>query len=181
MAPALGMVKFVIGVEARMPAMPLEQRFPMPAATVGEYLALQVEEFVRSRGLAYFPPLEYFNLNAGVDPGLLGIAHEMSALACHWIKSETRARVAEAFSDLRIEHVHCPAFLMPGVRLRDPNRHTLLSAHYSPDVVREELFVALLVKGQDSVGLEQLAGAKVRGALEDSLSDVKILAVQRVA
>lgn len=160
MAAELRVVEVALTVEVATSPEPFRLRFGLSPMELGERLADQVMEQARLRRLGYFPPLEFFIHQEGVDQGLLRMAEEMGRFACQWVGGEARNRVAHAFSRLEIRHLHTTAFTMPAVRPGRADSRAALAAHYAPDTVRVELRVATLEKGEPA-GLDRLAARKV--------------------
>lgn len=145
---------------------------------LGESLAAQVSDYVRREGLGYYPPLGYFVQTPGLDPDLLALTQEIARYSCEFVDQEIRRQLRGVFSSVRVEQMHCTAYVMPHVRKGQPNALLELCRHYTPDTVKLELIVVMLEKGLMAEEIEQLAGSKALRQLSDGFASVDLLGVR---
>ena len=153
----LHIAKIALTVKAKLPRQALQQHFPAPVESLGEQLAQQAMDYVDRQSLGYFPALEYFQEQGGIETYLLDAAGQMSLLAVTMTKQEVTRILQPLFSSVRVGTVQSLAYTMPVVRPSQPNAHQLLAEHYLPDTVKFEAFVSLIQKKPPEPGIESAA------------------------
>jgi len=138
-----------------------------------------VDVFARRERLGYYPALDYFQGNAGLDPHLLRAAREMGdAVAAH-VRAVAAETLWPVFSQVRVTRTQVAAFTMPRVSMSAPDAPNALAAHYLPNRVRLELDLAAIEKGAPPEGIERFFGTKAMRNLMDRFETVEVAVTQR--
>lgn len=135
----------------------LAQHLPSSPAVVGEMLTTQIVEHVNQSRLGYFPALDYFQQQGGVDAELIEAAQTIGWFAARYAREEIQRRLRPFFSSLSFQSVHTQAFSMPAVRASQINAWQILCAHYTPDTVKIDIIAAVLKKQSNPQGLANWA------------------------
>jgi hypothetical protein len=152
----------------------LEQRLAASPRVVGDALASQVQAYARREGLGYYPALEFFQHQGGIDPELLSAAQNIAWYACEWVCEQIRVRLRAPFSSVSIDTVQSLAFTMPSVRSQQPNAFEALAAHYAPNRVRVHIRVSNIVKGEPQ-GMDKFARQMALRWLKDRFESVQVI------
>ena len=143
---------------------------------VGGELAQQVMEYSREHSLGYFPALDFFRSQGGVDSELLEAAESIGWLACNLAREEVARKTRAVFSSISFQAVQSLAFTMPTVRPGQPNAFNLLSEHYSPNGVKLEMAVSLIQKRPADEGIERFSRQVVSRWLKPSFKTLEVSA-----
>jgi hypothetical protein len=166
--------KIALTIKAKLPREALQQHFPAPVGTLGEQLARQVIDYVNQESLGYFPALEYFQEQGGIDAYLLDATGQMSLLTVTMTKQEVSRVLQPLFSSVHIGTVQSLAYTMPAVRPSQPQVEQLLAAHYLPDEVKFEAIVTLLQKKPPEPGIENAAKQIALRWLDDIFPEIEV-------
>jgi hypothetical protein len=143
---------------------------------VGGELASQVMEYSREHDLGYYPALDYFRTQGGIDSELLEAAESIGWLACNLAREEVTRKTRPVFSSVSFLAVQSLAFTMPTVRPGQPNALTLLAEHYSPNGVKLEMEVSLIQKRPADEGIERFSRQVVSRWLKPSFKTLEVSA-----
>lgn len=111
--------------------------------TIGENLAEQIDDYVRSGELSYYPPLDFFRERPdAVDPALLALLDELAGFSAYYGRHELRRRPLPIFAAAQVTQLSVQAYAMPRIRRRQRDRLTALACHYAPDTLRAELLLS---------------------------------------
>jgi hypothetical protein len=178
--PPLHLSKIALTLVLQVSEDVLDRYLPASAQVVGEELAREVSEHVRAEKLGYYPALDYFQSQGGVEKSLLEAAEHISWLVATLVRDEIRKRLRPVFSSVSIQAVQPVAFTMPPVRPNQPNAHVALTKHYTPDTVKVNLLVTLFQKVEAEEGLEKLADHMLWRWLKDVFESVEVTSAQLV-
>lgn len=176
----LHVARIALTIKAKLPHEALQQHFPAPVETLGEQLAQQVMDYVAEQSLGYFPALEYFQENGGIDAYLLEATGQMSLLSVTMANQEASRILQPLFSSVRIGTVQSLAYTMPAVRPSQPQARQLLAEHYLPDKVKFEAFVTFLQKTAPEQGIENAARQIALRWLDDIFQEVEVTSARLV-
>lgn len=153
---------------------------------VGEELAQAVQAVVRAQKLGYFPALEYFRAEPGIDDALLDAVDHIAWLATTVVRDEVRRRLRPVFASVRFSALQTLAFTLPPVRPGQPRALERLAQHYTPDTVKADLLLDLVQRGAPPAeatgegtgedGLGHLAAQMVTRWLEPCFAELEITA-----
>ena len=118
---ALHFNKVAVTIEIKVPHESIVRHSAASPHTVGHEIAEQVHHYAQSHKLGYYPALEYFNKQGGVDSDLINAAESISWLAAQIVCNEVKTKLRPIFAGISIESVHNKAFTMPMVRLVQAN------------------------------------------------------------
>lgn len=153
----------------------LAQKFGEPALSMGSALAEQVGNYVRTNKMGYYPALDFFKQNEGIDKKLLDDAEHLSWQVCEWVQREIRARLREAFSNIHFDQIQSVAYSMPKIRPKMPQASDLLTDHFSPDSVRLTMIASSIERSNINLdGYEKLAVHKLRRWLESAFETIEV-------
>lgn len=153
----------------------LEQEMGKLVLSIGPKLAQQVDILVRKEKLGYYPALDYFKDQVGIDPNLYNAAEHVASLVCDLVRYEIKKQFSEPFSSLEFENVQSVSFSMPRVRPNDGRALESLAEHYSPNVVRLVINTSSIERATTSrENYEKLAAHKAFRWLEGRFDSVEI-------
>ena len=143
---------------------------------VGGELAKQVMEYAREQKLGYYPALDFFRSQGGVDAELLDAAESIGWLACNLAREEVTRKTRPVFSSVSFLAVQSLAYTMPTVRPGQPNVYTRLAEHYTPNGVKLDLDVSLIQKQPADEGIERFSRQVVSRWLKHSFKTLEVSA-----
>jgi hypothetical protein len=171
---SLHIAKIALTIKAKLPLQALQQHFPAPVETLGEQLAQQVMDYVREQSLGYFPALEYFQEQGGIEDYLLDATAQMSLLTVTMTKQEVSRVLQPVFSSVQVGTVQSLAYTMPSIRPSHPQAGKLLAEHYLPDKVKFETVVTLLQKTKPEPGIEKAARQIALRWLDEIFPEIEV-------
>lgn len=143
---------------------------------VGGELAQQVMEYVREHNLGYYPALDFFRNQGGIDAELLDAAENLGWLACNLAREEVTRKTRAVFSSVSFLAVQSLAYTMPTVRPGQSNVYTRLAEHYTPNGVKLDLDVSLIQKQPAAEGIERFSRQAVSRWLKNSFKTLEVSA-----
>lgn len=153
----------------------LKQEMGELVAAIGPNLARQVQAYVKSEQLGYYPALDFFSGRTGIDPNLLSASEHVASLVCDYARYQIKLQLREPFSNIQFEKIESLAFSMPRVLPSDTEALQKLSLHYSPNVIRAAISTSSVEKSDSNKeGYERRATHKARHWLEDKFESVEI-------
>lgn len=147
---------------------------------VGEELADAVQAYVREHKLGYYPALEYFRDQGGIDSALLEAADGIAWVASSLVREEVRVRLRPIFASVRFGALQALAFTLPPVRPSSAEPRAALARHYTPDTVKLDLLVTLLQRETPPDGLDTLASHMLVRWLKPSFAALEVTAARQV-
>lgn len=135
----------------------LSQHSVASAEIVAGQLAFAISDYVRKHGLGYYPALDFFRRQGGIDVELLDAEDSLAWLACKLARGEIQKKLRAAFSSMKFHGVQSQAFKMPTVRPGQNNSLELLAQHYSANFVRLDMSVTLIQKQPADDNLQRYA------------------------
>lgn len=154
----------------------LSQHSAAAPEIVGGELATQIMDYAREHRLGYYPALDFFHQQGGIDQELLDAAESIGWLACNLAKEEVRRKTRQVFSSLSFQAVQSLAYTMPSIRPGQPNAFNLLSEHYSPNGVKLEMDVSLIQKRPADESIERFSRQVVSRWLKSSFKTLEVSA-----
>lgn len=124
----------------------LAQHSVASAQIVGTELALVIDNYVREHALGYYPALDYFRSQGGIDTELLDAEEGLAWLACRLVREEIQKKLRAAFSTMRFLELQSTAYSMPTIRPGQSNALNRLGQHYSTNFVKVDMAVSLIQK-----------------------------------
>ncbi|MBD3620122.1 MAG: hypothetical protein HUJ28_11690 [Chromatiales bacterium] len=143
---------------------------------VGTEIAQQVMDYVRDHDMGYYPALDYFRQQGGIDEELLEAAESLAWLACNLAREEVKRKTREVFSNVQFEAVQSLAFTMPTVRPGQNNAYTRLSDHYTPNSVKLDMDVSLIQKQPADASIERYCRHVISRWLKHSFRELEVSA-----
>jgi len=160
----------------------LERHLAASPRVVGAELAMQVNDYVNSHGLGYYPALAYFKeldeRQAGVEAELLKAEDEIAWFVTNWMEGEVKRLLRRQFVKLRFESVQATAFTMPTVRPRHNDAVEKLAQHFTVDRVRMLIEVTSAGKraGGDPESVAENTAERAREALQQLFPKLQLAA-----
>lgn len=170
----LHIVKVALIVRAKLPHYAFQQHVPGNIDGLGEQIAVQVSEYVKQQQLGYYPALEYFQNQAGVDDYLLDAVEQTSVLAVSMCKQEVKKILQPIFSTVQVGTCQSLAYTMPTIRPNQPHALKRLAEHFVPDRVKFELEVSLIQRHEPVEGIEKSAKQMVLRWLKDAFDELEV-------
>lgn len=152
----------------------LEQHLAATPSIVGVELANQVFQYERQHRLGYYPAIDFFQQQGGVDKDLLNALQNISWVATSLVRDEIRTRLRSVFSNIQFETIQTLAFTLPAVRPSNPNALHELNNHYSATVVKVSLIATLIQKTQNTDSIENLAKNMVYRWLKEHFREIEV-------
>lgn len=167
--------KIHISLKVRVPYGVLEKHLASSAEVVGHNLTEQVVNYVNANKLGYFPALDYFQSEPGIDADLMDAAETIGWFASKYAHEEIQRRMRPFFSSISFQMVQIVAFSMPSVRPTQLNAWHDLMGHYTPDVIKLDLIVSVIKKNDRQEGLSNWSRQLFRRNLEGCFQDLEVL------
>lgn len=152
----------------------LRQHLGVMGATLGTDLANAVDAATREQRLGYFPALDYFIDQAGVNPALLTTTSNLARTVRDHVRREVQQHLAPFFSQIIIRRITSPAYTLPRVSPQQADALEALARHYFPDSVRLDLVVSSVERGPHVENPEQTATRRVLWNLRDYFERVEV-------
>jgi len=145
---------------------------------VGETIAQQVHEYVTREGLGYYPAIDYFQEQTGVDRELIDALGNISWVATGMVRNEIRIRMRPVFSIIHYESIQTIAYTMPTARPGQKDALALLAKHFTADTVKVNLNATLIQKLADPQFAEKMADSLAYRWLKPHFADVQVTSVK---
>jgi hypothetical protein len=172
--PRLLATRVALTLLVGIPPAVFERHLPSSPQLVGRLLAEAVVHYEREHGLGYYPALDFFQEQGGVDPELPNAAENIAWLGSSLVREEVQVRLRGVFANVKIQSIQCQAFAMPTVRPHTPDALERLSEHFTPDRIKLDLLVTLFRKEDAAEGMERMARNMVHHWLKDSFEFMEI-------
>jgi len=144
---------------------------------VAENLAEQVMAYEREHALGYYPAIEFFQQQGGIEPELIDALENISWVLTSMVRNEIRLRLRPMFSQLKIESLKTLAFTMPTVRPGQQNAKANLVNHFSGTTVKVNLIATLLQKVVDTRAAAKMAESMCYRWLKEHFSSIDVTSV----
>lgn len=177
---ALNFIKLAIHFKVRLTGESMQRHMSASPYVVGEELATQITRYAKEHKLGYYPAIDFFQHNGGVDQDLLDAAGNISWLVTNMVREEVRVRLRPLFSNIKFESLHTQAYTMPTIRPGQHNAYPLLVDHYTPDQVKVNIIASLLRKRESPREAEQMARHQVCRWLKDRFESLEITNIQAI-
>lgn len=174
----LNLAKVAVSVMVQIPEQVFERHVPSSPRVVGQALAEAVMACERAQGLGYYPALDFFQEQGGVEPELLNAAENIAWLGTSLVREEVAIRLRSVFSSVTFQSVYCPAFTMPTVRPGQPDAVNRLARHFTPDRVKLDLRLTSFRKQANEEGFDRLAEHMLYRWLKDSFEEIRVTSVR---
>jgi len=165
---------------ASLPPHIFERHLPSSPFVVGEHLADEVMKYVQANNLGYYPALEYFELQGGIDKDLLEAAEHISWFDCKIAREELQRKLRPAFADIVFNSIQTVAFTMPSVRPGQLNGRHALIKHYTPDTVKIAMTVNARCDDQSVESLVSWARQSVYHCLKGCFHTIEVTSVREL-
>ena len=147
---------------------------------VGEELASQISQYASERRLGYYPAIDFFQENGGIEKDLLDTIGSISWLVTNLVREEVRVRLRAAFSSVKFESLQTQAFTMPTIRPGQNNAFQMLTEHYTPDQVKVNILASMVRKKENHYEAEQMAKHLVCRWLKNSFESLDVTNVKAI-
>lgn len=172
--------KVELNILVTLPEHVFERHLPSSPYVVGTELADQVVAYVREHELGYYPALDFFEQNGGLDPELLEAASHISWFVANLVRDEIRRKLRSIFASLNFQSVQTVAFTMPGVRPSQLNAYTELVEHYTPDTIKVGLVAGVFQKRENDEALARWASNTAYRWLKNSFENFEVTSAMSV-
>lgn len=177
---ALKFIKLAINFKVRVSEESMQRHMSASPYVVGEELANQISDYAKQHELGYFPAIDFFLHNGGIEKDLLDAAGNISWLLTNLVREEVRVRLRPVFSTIKFESLQTQAYTMPGVRPGQNNAHLLLIDHYTPDQVKVNIIASMVQKQENPREAEQIARQQVCRWLKSRFDVLEISNIQAI-
>ena len=158
----------------QVPESSLERHLAASPIVVGEELAQQVLAYEQQHHLGYFPAIDYYIQQGGIDVELLEALQNITWVTTNMVRNELRIKLRPVFSQVRFETIQTTAYTIPTVRPNDANVLDQLINHYSATKVKVALLTTLIQKIQDGEAAAKMASSMCHRWLKPHFSSVKV-------
>lgn len=170
----------VLSATVQVPDAAFERHSPFSPQDIGAQLATQIDAYVRSASLGYYPALDYFQKEALLDASLFEILDQLAWLGTSLVREEVRSRLRPLFASVQVRSMQAVAYSMPQVRPGQADAVQKLAQHLTPNRARFDLLLTVLrrqaeVENLDSY-VERIAWRHLSDAFDTiEIGNVKIL------
>lgn len=162
-------------LQLTVPAAVYAQHLAASPEVVGGELARQVDAYARTNRLGYYPALDFFRRQGGIDPELIQAADDIAWFSAQYARSEITRRLRSVFSTVAVEAITPQAFSMPAIRPSQLNALDNLARHYTPDTLRIELRVSMIHRDPDAENMDRLAVRQALRMLGTGVGTVEVI------
>jgi len=148
--------------------------------SLGERLALLVDQWVREHETGYYPALEFLASQGAVPPDLYESLRHLAATLRKRVKRDVQTRLWPVFSSVHIERAQSLAFQLPHPRPGRPHAIADLARHYFPNVVRLDLVLSSLDKPHHLEDVVRMSEQKALRNLLDHFETISVTTARRL-
>lgn len=172
--------RIALNILVRLPEHVFERHLPSSPYVIGTELADQVVAYVREHELGYYPALDFFENNGGLDPELIEAASHTSWFVANLVREEIHRKLRPIFASLSFQSVQTVAFTMPTVRPAQLNAYNELVEHYTPDTIKVGLVVGVFQKRENDEALTRWARHTAYRWLKNSFEEFEVTSAMAV-
>ncbi|MDH5444244.1 MAG: hypothetical protein OEY52_01735 [Gammaproteobacteria bacterium] len=177
---ALNFMQLAVNFKVRLNEEAMQRHMTASPYVVGEELARQITEYTNQNELGYYPAIDFFIENGGIEKDLLDAVGNISWLITNLVREEVRIRLRSVFSTIKFESLQTQAFTMPGIRPGQNNAHHMLVDHYTPDQVKVNIIATMVRKQQSTIEATQMARHQICRWLKTRFESLEITNVQTI-
>jgi len=170
----LNFTRVALTFNVTVPEKALEKHMAASPHVVGAELARQVVDYEARHKLGYYPALDYFQQQGGIESELLGALENIAWVVTSMVRNEIRIRMRPVFATLEFENLQIQAYTLPAVRPGNPNALALLTQHYSATIVKVSLIVTLIQKHVDAEAAAKMAESMIYRWLKEHFSHIEV-------
>ena len=171
---SLHFTRIALTLVVQVPEESLERHLAASPSVVGTELANQILEYERQHHLAYFPAIDYFIQNDGVERELLEALQSISWVVTNMVRNELRIKLRSVFSSIKFESIQTTAYTLPSARPHDANVLDKLVRHYSATTVKVSIIATLIQKFQNPSAAEKMATSMCYRWLRPHFSHIEV-------
>ena len=146
-----------LSMKLTLPDEALERHLAASPSVVTEEIVTQVKKYETDHRLGYFPALDFYIDNGGIDSDLTDALQNIAWVATNMVRNEIRSKLRPVFSTIKFETIQLLAYTLPSVRINDPKFTEKLLEHFSTTTVKVNLTATLVQKFSDHHAAETLA------------------------
>ncbi len=135
-----------LSLVAQVPEALYERHVAASPYIVGEELTEQITAYVREHKLGYYPAVDFFMTQGGLEKELLDAAEGLAWVTAKAVREEIQRKLRPVFSTVTFQSQQCVAFTMPAVRPNNINAYNELLKHYTPDTIKAVIEVTSFQK-----------------------------------
>ena len=177
----LQLSQIAMSLKLRVPVDAIERHVTASPVVVGNEIAQQIHAHVKQHQLGYYPALDYFQTQEGVDKELLAAVENITWVVSGIVRNEILRTMRPVFSKLHFEAIQTVAFTMPTVRPTQKDALELLARHFTADVVKVSLIATLIQHFQDEVFAEKMAEGLAHRWLQGTFANVEVSGVRFIS
>lgn len=176
----LHLARISLSLVARLPESVYERYLAASPYVVGEQLVEQITGYTRTHQLGYYPALDYFQQQGGLDPDLLDAAEQIAWFSANIVREEIQRKLRPVFSTVTFQGQQNIAFTMPAIRPHQPNAYNALLEHYTPDRIKANIVVSSFQKQEQGEALVKWTANTCYRWLKESFDTFEVSNAQRV-
>jgi len=175
---ALQISQIAMALKLQIPLEAVERHVAASPVVVGDEIARQMHAYVKQQQLGYYPALDYFQEQPGVDKELIEALENITWVVSGIVRNEILRTLRPVFSKIHFETIQTIAFTMPTVRPTQQDALTLLARHFTADVVKVSLIATLIQHFQDQAFAEKMAEGLAHRWLQGTFTQVDVSGVR---
>jgi len=152
----------------------LEQHIAASPTIITEEIVMAVKNYEQEHKLGYFPAIDFYINNGGVDSDLLDAMQSISWVVTTMVRNEIRIKMRPVFSKIKFDTIQSLSHTLPTVRISDENLTQKLMEHFNTMTVKVNLTATMIQKFSDTAAAEKLAKNLTYQWLKDSFSIVTV-------
>lgn len=157
----------------------LDSHSAAASGVIGQEMAKQVSQYVSKNRLGYYPPLDYFQEQGGIDSDLINAIDSVAWLATRLVREEVRRQLRPVFASLKIDALQNLVFTMPRVRPGSSTSLRELADHFTPNKVRLELTAKIINRDGPEKDFKRYASHLVHRWLKDHFDKVEVVSCRQ--
>ena len=175
---ALKLSQIAMSLKLQVPMDAVERHVAASPLVVGNEIARQMHDHVKQQQLGYYPALDYFQEQAGIDKELISALENITWVVTGIVRNEVLRTMRPVFSKIHFEAIQTIAFTMPTVRPTQKDALEQLARHFTADVVKVSIIATLIQHFQDEAFAETMAEGLAHRWLQGTFTQVDVSGVR---
>jgi hypothetical protein len=171
---SLHFTQVAVSLIVQVPETSLARHLAASPSVVGQELAQKVLSYEHTHHLGYFPAIDYFIQQGGIDEELLDALQNITWVVTNMVQNELRIKLRPVFSQIKFDAIQTMAYTMPQARPNDANALEKLIRHYSATNVKVSLTATLIQKIQDNEAAARMATSMCYRWLKPHFSTIEV-------
>lgn len=153
----------------------LQRHLVSSPRNMAKVLAKEIDAYVRTNKLGYYPALNYFRGRQGVDQELLKVVEETGLIVCRLAEELLISDLKPAFSNVQIQSIKPIAFSLPPVRLTTADHMEHLVHHLTVSNIKIGMVASSIEKLAETDDIGKIAERKIWRWLQEDFESIKVV------